>query len=143
MPIALKMDFLFESDLTLIRRIDELHIRNTNSEADYLSVKDSQQAVLHISMLIQRMGIHELYRVPNTIKRHPAHKFNPYLLCDLDIFHPNHLWATDITYNPMKRGFVYLITFMYWASRQRLSWRLSYTLMSDFCIDAMLAACLT
>lgn len=86
---------------------------------------------------MQRMDIHALYRKPNTSKRHPAHKVYPYLLRNLEIMQPNHVWAADITYIPMRRGFVYLFAVLDWASRRVLSWRLSNTLTTDFCIEAV------
>jgi transposase InsO family protein len=66
----------------------------------------------------------------------PAHKAYPYLLRHLEIARPNHVWAADITYIPMKRGFVYLFAVMDWASRRVLAWRISNTLTTDFCIEA-------
>ena len=84
-----------------------------------------------------KMGIAALYRKPNTSKRHPAHKIYPYLLRDMTITRPNHVYAADITYIPMKRGFVYLFAVMDWASRRVLAWRLSNTLTTDFCLEAV------
>jgi putative transposase len=83
------------------------------------------------------MGITAIYQRPKTTERHPAHPVFPYLLRTLTITRPNHVWAADITYIPMARGFVYLIVVMDWASRKVLSWRLSVTLTSDFCIAAL------
>lgn len=86
---------------------------------------------------MQRMDIHALYRKPNTRKRHPAHKVYPSLLRNMEIVRPNHVWAADITYIPMRRGFVYLFAVLDWASRRVLSWRISNTLTIDFCIEAV------
>ena len=72
---------------------------------------------------MERMGIHALYRKPNTSKRHPAQRIYSYLLRNLNITRPNHVWAADITYIPMKRGFVYLFAVIHWTSRRVLSWR--------------------
>jgi putative transposase len=83
------------------------------------------------------VGIDALYRKPHTSQRHPAHKVYPYLLRHLEIPRPNHVWAADITYLPMARGFVYLFAVMDWASRRVLAWRLSNTLTTDFCLDAV------
>jgi putative transposase len=83
------------------------------------------------------MGIEALYRKPNTSKRHPGHPVYPYLLRDVIVSRPNHVWAADITYIPMKRGFVYLFAVVDRASRRVLSWRLSNTLTTDFCIEAV------
>ena len=91
----------------------------------------------HVGTLMKRMGIEALYRKPNTSRRHPAHAVYPYLLRDMKINRPNQVWAADITYIPMKRGFVYLFAVMDWASRRVLSWRLSNTLTTDFCIEAV------
>ena len=74
---------------------------------------------------MKKMGIEALYKKPNTSRRHPNHPVYPYLLRNLAIERPNHVWAADITYIPMKRGFVYLFAVMDWASRRVLSWRLS------------------
>lgn len=127
--------------LALMRRIDELHMDWPFAGARMLSrilKREGQPAGRrHVSTLMKRMGIHALYRKPNTSKRHPAHKVYPYLLRNLEITRSNHVWATDITYIPMKRGFVYLIAVMDWASRRVLSWRLSNSLTTDFCIEAV------
>ena len=127
-------------DLALMRRIDELHLEWPFAGARMLSrilKREGQPAGRRrVSTLMKRMDIHALYRKPDTSKRHAAHKVYPYLLRNLEITRPNHVWATDITYIPMKRGFVYLIAVMDWASRRVLSWRLSNTLTTDFCIEA-------
>ena len=91
----------------------------------------------HVSTLMRRMRIGAIYRKPNTTRRNQAHQVYPYLLRNLKIERPNHVWAADITYIPMKRGFVYLFVVMDWASRRVLSWRLSNTLSTDFCIEAV------
>jgi putative transposase len=90
-----------------------------------------------VSTMMKRMGLHALYRKPNTSKRHPAHPVYPYQLRHLTITRSNHVWAADITYIPMQRGFVYLFAAIDWASRRVLSWRLSNTLTTDFCLDAV------
>ena len=86
---------------------------------------------------MRRMGLEALYRKPRLSQRHPAHTIYPYLLRDLTIRRPNHVWAADITYIPMARGFVYLFAVLDWASRRVLAWRLSTTLTTDFCLDAV------
>jgi putative transposase len=83
------------------------------------------------------MGIEALYRKPNTSRRHAAHRIYPYLLRSLAIDRPNHVWAMDITYVPMARGFVYLAAVMDWASRRVLAWRVSISMSTDFCIEAL------
>ena len=91
----------------------------------------------HVATLMRRMGIEAIYRKPHTSQRHPAHTIYPYLLRQLEITRPNHVWAADITYIPMQRGFVYLFAILDWASRRVLAWRLSNTLTTDFCLDAV------
>jgi putative transposase len=86
---------------------------------------------------MRRMGIEAIYRRRNTSRRHPGHSVYPYLLRGLKIDRPNQVWAMDICYLPMKRGFVYLTVVLDWASRRVLAFRLSNTLTADFCIDAM------
>jgi putative transposase len=86
---------------------------------------------------MKRMGIEALYRRRNTSRRHAGHRVYPYLLRDLRVERPNQVWAADITYIPMRRGFVYLVAVMDWVSRRVLAWRLSNTLTTDFCLDAV------
>ena len=123
---------LSPEELALMRRIDELHLEHPFAGARMLSklLKREGKPVgrRRVSTLMERMGIHALYRKPNTSKRHPAHRIYPYLLRNLTITRSNHVWAADITYIPMKRGFVYLFAVIDWASRRVLSWRLSNTL---------------
>lgn len=83
------------------------------------------------------MGLRALYPRPRTSKPGKGHKIYPYLLRDLTIDRPNQVWATDITYIPMARGFVYLVAIMDWYSRKVLAWRLSNSMESDFCADAL------
>lgn len=86
---------------------------------------------------MREMGIEALYRRPNTSKPEPGHKIYPYLLRKLPVMHSNHVWAMDITYIPMARGFVYLTAVVDWFSRKVLSWRLSITMDVAFCIEAV------
>ena len=83
------------------------------------------------------MGLETLYRTPRTSKANPEHKIYPYLLKGLDIDHPNQVWASDLTYIPMARGFFYLVAVMDWHSRYIISWRLSNTMEADFCVEAL------
>ena len=92
---------------------------------------------LHVSTLMKRMGIEAIYRRPNTSKPAPGHKIYPYLLRKLAVIRPNQAWAMDITYIPMAKGFVYLASVVDWFSRRVLSWRLSITLDTVFCIEAV------
>ena len=87
--------------------------------------------------LMRRMGIEALYRRPRTTKPEPGHKVYPYLLRGVEITRPNQVWAMDITYIPMTRGFVYLAVVLDWASRRVLSWRLSITMEAAFCVEAL------
>ena len=92
---------------------------------------------LHVSTLMKRMGIEAIYRKPNTSKPAPGHKVYPYLLRRLAVTRPNQVWAMDITYIPMARGFVYLAAVVDWFSRRVLSWRLSISMDVGFCIEAV------
>jgi len=87
--------------------------------------------------LMQKMGIMAISQKPNTSKPHSEHKIYPYLLRGVDIQEPNRVWCADVTYIPMRRGFLYLIAVMDWYSRKVLSWRLSNTLDVDFCVAAL------
>lgn len=90
-----------------------------------------------MATLMRRMGITAIYRMPRTSHRHPTHRIYPYRLRQLTITRPNHVWASDITSIPMRRGFVYLCAILDWASRQVLAWRRSNTLTTDFCVGAV------
>lgn len=130
-----------ETVLALTRRIDELHLQypfaGTRMLRDLLQQEGGAIGRRQVATLMRRMGIEALYRKPHLSRRHPAHQVYPYLLRDLAITRPNHVWATDITYIPMQRGFVYLCAVLDWASRRVLAWRLSNTLTTDFCLDAV------
>ena len=91
----------------------------------------------HIATLMRRMGIEALYRKPNTSRRRPGHTVYPYLLRGLEVSRPNQVWAMDITYIPMARGFVYLAAVMDWHSRKVLAWRVSVTIDTGFCVEAL------
>jgi putative transposase len=90
-----------------------------------------------VQRLMRQMGLEAIYPRPKTSRPHPEHKVYPYLLRNLNIERPNQVWCTDITYIPMKRGFMYLVAVMDWYSRKVLSWRLSNTMETDFCIEAV------
>ena len=134
------------ADLALMRRIDELHLEYPFAGArllrDILNREDKHRRIgrRHVSTLMELMGITALYCKPNTSKRHPDHLVYPYLLRGLTIGCPNQVWAGDITYLRMRRGFLYLFVVLDWASRRVLSWRLSNTLTTDFCKEAVLEA---
>jgi len=131
-------------DLALMRRIDELHLESPFAGGrmlrDVLRKEGHVIGRKRVRTLMRKMGIETLYQKPNTSQRQAAHPVFPYLLRDLTINQPNQVWATDITYIPMRRGFVYLAAVMDWATRKVLSWRVSNTLTTDFCLDAVCEA---
>lgn len=130
-----------DHDLILMRQIDEIHlnypfygsrrIRNELEDRGYHVGRG------HVVTLMRKMGIEAIYRKPRTSVAHPEHKIYPYLLRGLDITRANQVWAADITYLPMARGFCYLAAIMDWASRRVLAWRLSNTLHTSFCLEAL------
>jgi putative transposase len=128
-------------DLKFMRRIDELHMEYPFAGARMLRDMLKQDGHLigrrHVARLMRLMGIEALYRTKSTSKRNPEHKVFPYLLRGLAITRPNHVWCADISYIPMSHGFVYLFAVMDWATRRVLAWRISNTLTTDFCIDAV------
>ena len=130
-----------DANLALMRRLDELHLEfpfaGSRMLRGLLAAEGSKIGRRHVSTLMRRMGIEAIYRRPNTSKPAPGHRIYPYLLRGLTINHPNHVWATDITYIPMARGFVYLAAVMDWFARRILAWRLSNTMESSFCVDAV------
>ena len=91
----------------------------------------------HVTTLMKRMGIEALYRKPRTTRKHPQHRVYPYLLRGLKIDRPNQVWAMDLTYIPMARGFVYLVAVLDWHSRKVLSWQVSITMDVHFCLEAV------
>lgn len=129
------------ADLAIMRAMDELHLNYPFAGSRMLArlLRDEGHKVgrLHVRTLMRKMGMQALYRRPNTTKRDAAHKIYPYLLRGLAITRPNQVWATDITYIPMKQGFVYLVAVMDWFTRKVLSWKLSITLEADFCVRAL------
>ena len=128
-------------ELDLMRRIDELHLEIPSAGSRTLRTflrKDGHRlGRQRVRRLMRKMGLEALYRKPNLSRRHAAHPIYPYLLRHLRIDRPNHVWATDITYIPMRQGFVYLVAIMDWYSRRVLAWRLSNTLSTDFCVEAL------
>jgi len=130
-----------DSDLALMRRIDELHLEHPFAGSrmlrDMLRAEGRDVGRLHVATLMKKMGVEAIYRRPNTSKPGPGHKIYPYLLRNLAVTRPNQVWATDITYVPMAKGFVYLVAIVDWFSRRVLAWRLSITLSADFCVEAL------
>ncbi len=129
------------AELAIMRRIDELHLdypfAGSRMMRDLLRGEGTVIGRERVAAMMRRMGIEALYRRPNTSKPAPGHKIYPYLLRNLDVVRPNQVWAMDITYIPMARGFVYLAAVLDWFSRRVLSWRLSITLEVEFCLDAV------
>jgi putative transposase len=129
------------ADLALMRRMDELHLDHPFAGSRMLQglLKAEGHSVgrLHVATLMKRMCIEAIYRRPNTSKPEPGHKIYPYLLRNIPVTRPNQVWATDITYIPMAKGFVYLIAVVDRFSRRVLSWRLSITMDTAFCIEAL------
>ncbi len=128
-------------DLELMRLIDEIHLKHpfmgSRSMRDQLQAMGQQVGRGHVRTLMKKMGIAAFYRKPNLSKPHPQHTVYPYLLRGMDITRANQVWAADITYLPMARGFCYLMAIMDWASRKVLAWRLSNTLDASFCTEAL------
>ncbi len=129
------------ADLAIMRRIDELHLEHPFAGSrmlrDLLAGDGVAIGRRHVATLMKRMGIEALYRRPNTSRPAAGHKIYPYLLRDLAVERPNQVWAMDITYIPMARGFVYLAAVVDWYSRRVLSHRVSITMEADFCIEAL------
>ena len=130
-----------EADLALMRRIDELHLNFPFAGArmlrDMLKLEGFAAGRKHVRTLMDKMGIVALYRKRNTSAAHPAHRVYPYLLKNLTIDRPNQVWATDISYIPMRRGFVFLVAILDWATRKVLAHRVSISMTTDFCIEAL------
>jgi putative transposase len=129
------------ADLVLMRALDELHLEFPFAGArmlrSLLAARGSKTGRRHVKTLMRRMGIEALYRRPRTTKPAPGHKIYPYLLRGMEIARPNQVWAMDITYIPMARGFVYLAVVLDWFSRRVLSWRLSITMEAAFCVETL------
>lgn len=128
-------------ELELMRRIDEIHLEcpfyGSRSIARELRAKGHQANRKRVQRLMRLMGLESVAPKPNTSKPNEGHPVYPYLLRGLTIGRPNQVWATDITYIPLARGFAYLVAIMDWHSRRVLSWRLSNTLDSSFCAEAL------
>jgi len=129
------------TDLAIMRRLDRLHLEHPFAGSrmlrGLLAAEGCKIGRRHVRTLMRRMGIEALYRRPRTTTPEPGHKIYPYLLRGIEITRPNQVWAMDITYIPMARGFVYLAVVLDWFSRRVLSWRLSITMDSSFCVEAL------
>jgi len=131
-------------DLALMRQIAELHLdypfAGSRMLQGLLRGEGLETGRQHVVTLMKKMGIEAIYRRPNTSKPTPGHKIYPYLLRKLADTRPNQVWAMDLTYVPMARGFVYLCAVVGWFIRRVLSWRLSITMEATFCIEAVVEA---
>ena len=130
-----------DRDLLLMRTLDELHLNypfaGSRMRRDLLRQQGVEAGRLHVSSRMRKMGIEAIYRRPNTSKPAPGHRIYPYLLRGLAVTRPNQVWAMDISYIPMARGFVYLAAVVDWFSRRILAWRLSITMETEFCVEAL------
>src|SRR4051812_36796804 len=128
-------------DLALMRRIDELHLKWPfyGSRRMVFELNQAGHGInrKRVQRLMRVMGIEALVPRPGTSKAAPGHKTYPYLLRGVSITAPNHVWAADITYIPMAQGFLYLAAIIDWANRAVLAWRLSNTIDTGFCIEAL------
>src|SRR6202158_4272874 len=130
-----------EADLAIMRRLDRLHLEfpfaGSRMLRGLLVAGGRKISGRHVKTLMRRMGIEALYRRPHTTKPEPGHKIYPYLLRGVEITRLNQVWAMDITYIPMARGFVYLAVVLDWFSRRVLSWRVSITMEAAFCVETL------
>ncbi|MGH9807840.1 MAG: IS3 family transposase [Terriglobia bacterium] len=130
-----------DADLAIMRHLDRLHLEfpfaGSRMLRGLLALQGHKIGRRHVKTLMKRMGIEALYRRPRTTKPEPGHKIYPYLLRGMEITRPNQVWAMDITYIPMERGFVYLAVVLDWATRRVLSWRLSITMEAAFCVETL------
>lgn len=130
-----------KEDLELMRIIDKQYLKTpvygSRSMRNYLRRLGYNINRKRVQRLMRLMGLEAIYPKPKTSKPHPEHKIYPYLLRGLKITHSNQVWAADITYIPLQRGFMYLVVVMDWYSRKVLSWRVSNTLEADFCVEAL------
>jgi putative transposase len=128
-------------DLELMRLIDEQYLKTptwgSRSMRNHLRRLGYKINRKRVQRLMRLMGLEAIYPKPKTSRPHPQHKIYPYLLRGLTINRPNQVWAADITYIPMSRGFMYLVAVMDWRSRKVLSWRVSNTMEADFCVEAL------
>ena len=129
------------AELAIMRRMDEFHLEfpfaGSRMLRDLLHQDGIEIGRRRVATLMKRMGIEAIYREPNTSKPAPGHKIYPYLLRGMMVDTPDKVWAMDITYVPMARGFVYLAAVVDWFSRRVLSWRLSITMEAGFCVEAL------
>jgi putative transposase len=136
LPVAMSAD-----DLAVMRRMDELYLASPFYGSRRMAAVLRRAGWVvnrkRVRRLMRLMGLRAIYQKPNTSQQHPEHKVYPYLLRGLIIDRPNQVWCADITYIPMAKGFVYLVAVMDWFSRRVLAWRVSITLETDFCLEAL------
>ena len=130
-----------QRDLEAMRRLDEAHLQypfyGSRRLSDWLGERGVKANRKRVRRLMRRMGLEALYPRPRTSRPGKGHKVYPYLLRELTVERPNQVWAADICYLPMARGFLYLVAVMDWYSRKVLAWRLSNALHGDFCVEAV------
>jgi putative transposase len=130
-----------EEDLTFMKLIDRQYLSTpfygARRMVAWLRKEGYEVNRKRIRRLMRVMGLSAIYRRPKTSKPAAGHRIHPYLLRGVEITRPNQVWAADITYIPMARGFLYLVVIMDWYIRYVLSWRLSNTLDADFCVEAL------
>ena len=130
-----------EADLALMRLIDEIHLKlpfyGSRRMRDELEDRGHKVNRKRVQRLMRLMGLRALYPRQRTSQPGKGHKIYPYLLRDLTVDRANQVWATDVCYIPMAKGFMYLVAIMDWHTRRVLSWRVSNTLDADFCIEAL------
>ncbi len=135
-PIGVKAE-----TLALMKEIDRVFTAHpffgSRQITAYLAGEGIKAGRHLIRPLMRLMGLEAIYKRPNTSKAHPQHPVYPYLLRKMKIDRPNKVWCSDITFIPVKNGFLYLVAIMDWATRKILSWRLSNTLHADFCVEAL------
>ena len=129
------------ADLELMSKIDRLHTEfpfaGSRMLRGLLAFDGSKVGRRHVKTLMRRMGIEALYRRPRTSTPEPGHKIYPYLLGGLKVTGSNQVWAMDITYIPMAKGFVYLAAVLDWFSRRVLAWRVSISMEASFCVETL------
>ena len=128
-------------DLAVMKRMDQQYLATpfygSRRMKVWLGRQGHQMSRKRVQRLMRTMGLTAIYRRPRTSQPAPGHKIYPYLLRRIEITRPNQVWAADITYIPMARGFLYLVAIMDWYSRHVMAWRLSNTLDADFCVEAL------
>jgi putative transposase len=128
-------------NLALMRLIDEQFLETpwygSRQMARWLRRQGREVGRHRVRRLMRKMGLAPIYQAPRTSEPHPKHKIYPYLLPDLTIERANHVWCADLTYIPMRRGFLYLVAIMDWATRKVLAFRLSNTMDAGFCVEAL------